>query len=108
MTPDEPMDDAPDPELDSLVRAALTPQEQRDATRARLLMRAKAQKPETAHGSPAKGSRVSVATIGLGLALAASLVLLVRSNSDRAEMQKTFLPRTPSGTHASTRCGARS
>ncbi len=90
MTPDEPMDDAPDPELDSLVRAALTPQEQRDATRARLLMRAKAQKPETAHGSPAKGSRVSVATIGLGLALAASLVLLVRSNSDRAEMQKTF------------------
>jgi anti-sigma-K factor RskA len=93
MTPndmDAMSDDARDPEVESLLRAALTPQEQRDATRARLLMRAKVQRPEAEAVIPARVSRVGIATIGLGLALAASLVLLVRSNADRAEIQKNF------------------
>jgi hypothetical protein len=92
----EPGEQAPDPELESLVRAALTPQERRDATRARLLMRAKAstaandQRPAATPDIRPAASRVNATTIGLGLALAASLALLVRANTDRAEMQKTF------------------
>ncbi len=81
MTPKEmdPMDDGPDPELESLVRAELTPDVQRDATRARLMMRASASKPA---GAPRPAWR-SRAITGLSLALAASLVLLVRAKLDR-------------------------
>jgi hypothetical protein len=77
----EPMDDTPDPETEALIRAALTPQRARDDVRARLLARA-------APARPAR--RFSPVSIGLGLALAASLVLLVRANGDRADERKAF------------------
>jgi hypothetical protein len=77
----EQMDDAPDPEIDALIRAALTPQRARDDVRARLLARAR----------PAVVKRSSPAlSIGLGLALAASLVLLVLGYGDRDGERKAF------------------
>ena len=85
MTPGEmdPMssDDARDPELDSLVRAALTPDERRDAMRARLLMRAKAASP------PRRSYSV---TIALAIGLAASLVFLVRAKRERDEFVESL------------------
>jgi hypothetical protein len=81
MTPNEPMDDVPDPALESLVRAALTPEERRDATRARLLMRAKSTSaPRRSYG----------VTIALAAGLAASLVLLVRAKSERDEFVESL------------------
>ena len=75
------MNDAPDPEMDALIRAALAPQRARDDVRARLLARAR----------PAPVKRTfSPVSIGLGLALAASLVLLVRANQTNADERKAF------------------
>ncbi len=77
----EPMHDAPDPEMDALVRAALTPQRARDDVRARLLARAR----------PAAAKRsFAPVSIGLGLALAASLVLLVRANQTNTDERTAF------------------
>jgi hypothetical protein len=77
----DPMDDAPDREMDALVRAALTPQRARDDVRARLVARAR----------PAAVKRsFSPVSAGLGLALAASLLLLVRAYGDRADERKIF------------------
>jgi hypothetical protein len=77
----EPVDDAPDPELDALIRAALTPLRARDAVRARLLARAR----------PAAVKRpFSLVQAGLGLALAASIGLLVRAYGDRAGERNAF------------------
>lgn len=72
--------ETPDPELEALVRSALTPPRVRDATRARLLARARTPR-------RAMTWRWQAA---LGGALAASLILLARATLERDELRTNF------------------
>ncbi len=102
---DDRMDDGADlTSLDAGARAALTPDRVRAATRARLVARAAAD--AEARGMKRTASPEAPATVvpiasrrqgpsravvgGLALALAASLVLLVRVRSDRDNLRDTF------------------
>jgi hypothetical protein len=85
--------------LDAVTRAALTPTAVRTATRARLVARARADG-ATRDGSGARpvdaaarfgGSRVIIG--GLSLALAASLILLVRASGARRDERTAYASR---------------
>jgi hypothetical protein len=101
---DERMDDF-EP-LDASVRAALTPERVRAGTRARLVARASADaearglKPPPTRESPAAGTVIPIesrrrgpsraAFAGVAVALAASLVLLIKTVIDRNDIRRNF------------------